>query len=342
MPDPVIIFRDGKLVPFEQIPSQMGYIAKLNATQRDCAAVYCLTPCDEEIISLKCEGFYKGQRGKSFPNALILEVRRLGKDWHIKYFYSKGTLSVCGASNCQEAEQIVTHVCHLLNRANNVVKIVNERREELASAFGWLSAASLGPECDTFTYFSLKDDECVGAGKQRFCCRGRALSIRWPVEVLDQHARAIQQLKHLSSDLTSYPEETPHDTLVNRMRTILNLAPSQEPFAAKSLKCFGIVKYYDMGFTINRYVLADELRRRGYDVTFDNLSGVVVTVHITSEKPFDVNLLQRKKDKSGKETYRFNPGGVVDHHGCVGYMMQDTYEKLMGEILSFRDKIALQ
>lgn len=346
MPDPVVIFRGGKLVPFEEIPSQIGYIAHLNIVQRDCATAYCLIPCNgdakNDVFSLKCEGFYKGRPGKSFPNALTIEMRCLGKEWHVKYFYSKGTLQICGARDYQEAEQISARICSLLNCANDTVKLVEKHREELVKAFDWLAGAPKGEECDTFSHFSLKNDEQLGQGKQRFCSMGRAASILWPAKVPVEHSRAVNWLREVSSDLTSYPEETPHDTLINRTGTILGLVPSEEPFSVSDLRCFGIVKYYDLGFTLNRYALSDELRRRGYDVSFDNVSGIVVTVHITSNKAFDAALLQRKKDKSGKETYRFNPGGVVDHHGCVDYMMADTFKTLMGDILSFSDAVTLR
>lgn len=344
MPDPVAIFRDGNLVPFEEIPSQMGYIARLNISQANCATAYCLTPCDGEtdVLSLKCDGFHKGQPGKSFLNSLIIELRYLGKEWHIKYFYSKGTLQICGARNYLEARQISERICLLLNQANDAVKLVERYRRESTEAFDWLAANSQGEECDTFYQFSLKNDERLGVGNQQFCSIGRAASIRWPMEVPKEHSRAVGWLKGLSGDLTSHPEETPQSTLFNRMGTILALRPTEEPFSVTDLRCFGIVKYYDLGFTVNRYALSEQLRIRGYDVTFDNVNGTVVTVHIKSKIPFDASLLQRKKDKSGKETYRFNPGGVVNHYGCVNDMMADTYKTLMGDIMSFQRVITLR
>ena len=335
-------------MPFEDVPSQIGYISYLNITQVNCAAVYCLTHvhgsnasgADLRIVSLKCAGFYKGQYGKSFPNSLIIELYYRGRNWHVKYFYTRGTLQICGAHCEDDARDVSERVCDLLNAANDFIKRVDAHRQEIAAAFDWLRGVSVGEQCDTYSHFSLRDDGKIGAGKQRFVALGRTPSIRWPTEVPDVHRSIIEQLRTLSPDLTLYPGETSHDTLVDRMETILGLSPQQR-FVVTNMRCFGIVKYYDLGFVLNRYALAQLLGQRGYDVVFDNINSVVVTVHITSSKAFDPEILQRKKDKSGKETYRFNPGGVVDHHGCIDYMMADTFVTLMSDILSMRHLLTL-
>ena len=336
-----------KVLPFSDIPNQIGYIAKLNIPMSNCDMAYCLIPCtlkkeysSGEVISLRCGDFNKGVEGGSFSNALIIDVNT-GRKIHIKYFYTKGTLQMCNILNYEEACESTQLICTLLNAANDTAKHMLEDKHKTREAFKWLSNHSEGPKCETLLPTRVKNDKLFGD----ICVYKRVVgpSILWPTDIPEEYLSILQLFRELSSDLfnNGRDDAVPHFLLMQRMIAVLGLTIVNKQFDVNEVLCSSMVKRYDLGFVIDRYTLTNELEARGYDVSFDNMSNSSVIVHISSKLKFDPSKLQRKNDNS-RETYIFNPGGVVEHHGCVDYMMEDTYNDLIaGTVFSLRDKIAL-
>jgi len=229
----------------------------------------------------------------------------------------------------------------LLNNANTMTEWVVANKDKVRTAFKWLGSNSKGPICETLFPTRIKNDKLFGD----ICVYKSVIGpcIVWPKNILQEHKSILKSFRNLSSDL--FPENSseaiPHSLLLERMVAILGLVPASEEFKVERILCSSMVKRYDLGFVVDRYALTEELKARGYNATFDNVFNSSVIVHITSKKEFDASKLRRKKS-NGLEKYIFNPGGVVEHHGCVDYMMEDTYNDLIvGTVLSLRDKIAL-
>lgn len=337
MPEPVLAFAKSGVTSFEEIPHQMVCFGELNKGNVNPLALFCLIPCpSDKIMSVRWGSSVKGVWGKPFRNSIIIDIKHRGNKQHTKLFYTKGSVHMSGVNSLDDAKTIVKLLCDIFRDVNNRILWLRENREKVREAFEWLTNNSVGKPHEVLSYYDIKNDDKLG--DVRVCKRHIENSLKLPVSVPEEYVEVIDFFKAVSSDLLG--ENLSHVALKNRLKTLMKLKPFKTEYSLKDVKCSGIIHKFTLGFIIDRYKTDLKLREAGFDSYYENVSGANVIVHITSDLEFDASKL-RRKDISGKETFTFNPHGVVTHCGCVDYMMEDNYNKIMNYLFSIKDEIKL-
>ena len=357
----VEIFRsDGTLIPFDDIPKQITYVALLNVGPlNSCLAVFTFLTCDgppssspssfspssiNGICSIRYKNMYKGDPGGSFPNAVMIDLWFLGKKYYVKYFSSEeqqGSFQLCDMRCIEEAWQLSTHLCSLFEEASHRIYKVCEEREKFKEALQYLVSVSRGPEHPFLRYFKLVEDNYLGSMK--FCALVNESRVEYPSTIPDTYLPYVNFFCSVSSDLFPLPlksaEAVPYRILLERAEFFCSALPLP-PLSVVDVKYTGVIIRYDLGGEINRYELNKELCKRGYKSRYANTSGTSVMLHMKSPLEFDKAMI-RRKDESGTDKFTFNKGGTVSHNGCLPHLMKDNYQKLFGDIAQFRRQILL-
>src|SRR5436189_4921482 len=122
-----------------------------------------------DVISVRYGSMWKGRKGGSFPNALMINLWEMGGEQYAKYFASKarkGSLQLCNMRSAEDALKLANKVCETLNSAL-------ERARERISIPGigpsllWLHDNSIGEQYMQLVRFGLRKDERLG--NMRFC-----------------------------------------------------------------------------------------------------------------------------------------------------------------------------
>jgi hypothetical protein len=135
-------------------------------------------------------------------------------------------------------------------------------------------------------------------------------------------------LKERCNDLL-IDNNSPHSALKARVERLTSLTRKCRTYKLKSFKLCSVVLKYELGYVINRYALATQLEKAGYDIYYANMSGYGVTVYIPG--------LSDEQD----EKLVFHPGGTIRHSGFSLDDMLNSKNKILSLLGTMENLIKL-
>lgn len=332
----LVLNSNGGYIPFEETKlPQSVCIAQINQQIVNRSILYCVIPSwikesynNGEVMSLRQDGQIKGLNGKCFPNGTILDIYYNGKQKHTTFF-STGKIKICGASSHSDGRVLADIVCKILNDANEYIRQIYLNFDLYKSAFKWLLENSKGADFNVHSFIESKKNSVFGL--MRFCKLIPAQKIEWPKIVPDEYIDIIEDFRLRSYDLLFRYEAT-YEALSERVTAILNTEPIDDIFEIKSITCPCIIRWYYLGFKIDRYILQELLSDEGFDVHFPCTSSSEVIVYVEDEND----------DVIGKEKFIFFPGGSIKHSGYLDILMEKNYNEIMSVLCQIQDKIKIK
>ena len=306
---------------------------------------HCSTP--GAILSMRYSGDTRGiirsTSGRYFKNSITIDLSTREKNVSIKLSQSK--IQMCGASSEGQGREGAQHLIDHLLAIQDDLDYIQSNKEQAKATLAWLIEATRGKQVSRPVYrtetIALPNEEDGGVDmfkQQVFDHNEKDYKIEIPEDLSkapDERIAKFLFCHHADFDF--------HSFFVSEMEWILSIDQvTTRPLSIKKVLKAMVNYNYNLGFTVDRYTLFEEmLGRNGFVSSYDNCVEHCVKIKLPYIPDEDEGTV-RRKNKVPCHCFLVYKSGVVTQTGPGEEKMRKAYDLFWKSILEIKDKIMLE
>ena len=306
---------------------------------------HCQTP--GAILSMRYSGDTRGiirsTSGRYFKNSITIDLSTREKNVSIKLSQSK--IQMCGASSENQGREGAQHLIDHLLIIQEELDYMQGNLEQAKSTLAWLVDATKGKQVSRpvhviqtqiVTNADTGEDEEIK--ESVFSHNEKDYKIEIPEDLSgapDERIAKFLVRHHADFDF--------HSFFVSEMEWILSIDQvTTRPLSIRKILKAMVNYNYNLGFTVDRYTLYEEmLGRHGFVSSYDNCVEHCVKIKLPYI-PDDDEGSVRRKNKVPCHCFLVYKSGVVTQTGPGEEKMREAYDRFWKSILEIKDKIMIE